>query len=241
MTVIAGIYLAAGQSRRMGSAKLGLTVEIEVSAVKGSPAWARKEVGLGEFAWRQLRNTSLCPVIAVTKPGECCNWLGGDVSLLEGEECPSDGNGAGCFNKNAFRVVCPEAERGMAYSIRCGIAAALRFKPEAVVIVLADQPLVNSEMIERLIFTYRHAEVRPSYVASGDRGKPKPPLLFGHDMFDALQELEGDLGARRLLVGSEYSGVIVEEPEQARFFDVDTPEDWEEIKQILKTVSGLRS
>lgn len=115
-------------------------------------------------------------------------------------------------------MICPGGRRSA--------AAALRFDPDAIIAVLVDQPLISKDMIDRLILAYRQTAEPPAFVASGDKGKPKPPILFGKAMFDVLLRLEGDQRARQLLGSGVYTGLLVEEANDACFFDVDTPEDW---------------
>lgn len=221
--MIAAIYLGAGKSCRMGASKLSLTLPDRFSTVPGG-------LRLGSLALEQLKRTGIRPIIAVTQAGAPPAWLAEEAHWQPGGSGRPDLEGEERAG-SVIRVPCEDAPRGMAYSIRCGMREALRFHPEAVVIVLADQPWVSSEMILRLTGVYRQGTERPSFVASGDRGKAKPPILFGRDMFDALLKLEGDQGARQLLASPAYQGRIVEEADPARFFDADTPDDWQELLQ----------
>lgn len=111
-------------------------------------------------------------------------------------------------------------DAGMASSIRAGIAA-LPPDVEAVVIALADQPLVAPEVVRRLGERWRAggaAAVAPRY--RDGRGHP---VLFGRVTFDALTKIEGDRGARALLdaLGDAVAFVPVD---GARPVDVDTPD-----------------
>jgi molybdenum cofactor cytidylyltransferase len=111
-------------------------------------------------------------------------------------------------------------DAGMASSIRAGIAA-LPPDVEAVVIALADQPLVAPEVVRRLGERWRAggaAAVAPCY--RDGRGHP---VLFGRVTFDALAKIEGDRGARALLdaLGDAVAFLPVD---GARPVDVDTPD-----------------
>jgi molybdenum cofactor cytidylyltransferase len=89
-------------------------------------------------------------------------------------------------------------DEGMASSIRAGVAA-LPADAEAVVIALADQPLVSPEVIRALADRWRAGDVAataPMY--SDGRGHP---VLFGRDNFEALSALRNDVGARGVLDG----------------------------------------
>ena len=120
-------------------------------------------------------------------------------------------------------VVNPDAERGMSSSIAAGVAA-LPVDVEAVVITLADQPLIDAQVIRNVVARWRASSrdatraVTTSY-ADG-RGHP---TLFGAALFPALRSLEGDRGARDLLESQEGSLAVIE-ADGTRPVDVDTPE-----------------
>jgi hypothetical protein len=75
------------------------------------------------------------------------------------------------------------------------------------------------------------------YIASGDSGIKKPPILWARSMFPVLFQLQGDEGARSILASPDYRGLIVEEALAYRFQDADTIED---IANIKETLSNLR-
>lgn len=116
-------------------------------------------------------------------------------------------------------VVNSAARSGMATSIAAGIAA-LPATTDAVVIALADQPLVDSSVVALLATRWREGAakaVAPEY----DDGRGHP-VLFDATLFAELGALEGDRGARQLLdtLGDRLATVCVAGPQPA---DVDTP------------------
>ena len=119
-------------------------------------------------------------------------------------------------------VVVAHAARddGLASSIRAGIAA-LPADVEAVVIALADQPLVAHGVVRRLCRRWHDGGVIA--VAPRYRDGRGHPVLFGRAAFAALAALEGDTGARSLLdsLGDDVALVDVDAP---RPVDVDTPD-----------------
>ena len=116
----------------------------------------------------------------------------------------------------------PVAHEGMASSIRAGIAA-LPAEVEAVVITLGDQPLIDGDVIRRVVATWRAAPApRGGVVATYEDGRGHP-ALFGAAIFPALLALEGDRGARELLASLGAAVVAVGVPGR-RPIDVDTPE-----------------
>jgi molybdenum cofactor cytidylyltransferase len=123
----------------------------------------------------------------------------------------------------------PDADSGMASSIRAGVAA-LPPDAEAVVITLGDQPLIDALVIRRVVARWREASDGTSAITTEYADGRGHPTSFGSALFPALRALAGDRGARELLdsLGDEVAVVEVDEP---RPMDVDTPE-------ALRAVAG---
>lgn len=91
----------------------------------------------------------------------------------------------------------PDHADGMASSIRTGIAA-LPPDADAALILLADMPGITPEAIDRMIAAYAPEAGKPIVVATA-AGKRGNPVLWDRAFFDALTQLEGDVGARALI------------------------------------------
>ncbi|KRF01138.1 hypothetical protein ASG89_26410 [Paenibacillus sp. Soil766] len=201
-----GVYLAAGSSRRMGIAKQSLELAEGMS--------------LGGIA---LSKALACPkleqVIIVVREGDTLMWLPEEARHeIESGRCRI--------------VVCPEASLGMAHSLRTGMQTAQELEADGAMIMLADQPFIEAAMLDRLIDAYR-AGAEYDYVASGDKGIPKPPVILGSGMWSAIASLEGDAGARILFHLPAFRGQIIEAAELT-FMDIDTVQRYEEAKTIYK-------
>ncbi len=121
----------------------------------------------------------------------------------------------------------PESAQGLSTSLRKGIEAAEG--AEAILLLLADQPAITPEHLRRLVETWRHSGAR--IVACTYQGTSGPPALFHRSLFGALQALQGDVGAKAVLQAHREEAVLV--PLEEAALDVDTPEDWARLKQIL--------
>ena len=121
----------------------------------------------------------------------------------------------------------PEWREGLGTSVAAGTQFLSRAPDafDAVVVLLADQPLVETAVIDRLIAAHRGPDGPP--VAAIHRGGLGVPALFPSRLFGALRSLRGDAGARDVLRENASSAVGLEIPEAA--VDVDTPEDYEEL------------
>jgi len=116
----------------------------------------------------------------------------------------------------------PDAESGMASSIRAGVTM-LAPDAEAVVITLGDQPLIDASVIRRVVARWRETSGATRAITTAYTDGRGHPTLFGSAVFPALRTLEGDRGARELLdlLGDQ---VAVVEADGLRPIDVDTPE-----------------
>lgn len=124
-------------------------------------------------------------------------------------------------------VVNPRFEEGMAGSLREGLSA-LSADVDAALIVLADQPLVRSGTMDRIVEGYRAtgAEiVIPTY-----RGKRGNPVLLGRAIFGEAMALTGDTGCRAIFAQHASGIVQVEVDDPGILQDMDTREDYERMR-----------
>jgi molybdenum cofactor cytidylyltransferase len=115
----------------------------------------------------------------------------------------------------------PDYGDGLSTSLRRGISG-MPAEADAAVVCLADMPGVTSEVIDRLIGQFRPEEGARIIVptALGKRGNP---VLWSRAFFPALQEVQGDVGARHL-IGENADAVVEVEIGPAAALDLDTPE-----------------
>jgi CTP:molybdopterin cytidylyltransferase MocA len=99
------------------------------------------------------------------------------------------------------RVVhCADWSDGLSASLRAGVAAAARAGACAVLVALADQPLLSSAAVARLLAARDPTTsdaLRATYA-----GTPNHPTLLESALFARVAELRGDTGARPLLRGA---------------------------------------
>lgn len=113
---------------------------------------------------------------------------------------------------------------GIAASLRCGIAWAVRENWDAAMICLGDMPLVTTTLIDRLIDIYTIATIRPDAVLPLVGGRRGNPVLWDRRLFPDLLLLTGDTGARSLLSRPTTRILSVETDEPGALEDFDTPE-----------------
>ena len=120
-------------------------------------------------------------------------------------------------------------EEGIHSSVRTGIAA-VPAGCAAAVVLLADMPLVEAEMIRTLIRRYR--EDRPLLVVSDYEGVDAPPILYDRGLFGELTVLEGEGCGKRVVKRHSSEAVRIRWP-AAALTDLDRPEDIERVQGEL--------
>jgi molybdenum cofactor cytidylyltransferase len=143
------------------------------------------------------RRAGLAPILAVVPPGL---------------PVPPD----------AVPVVNDHPEEGLSHSLRLGVRA---LPPEvpAAVILLGDQPMLDPEVIRRLIA----ARGEQPIVATEAGGVVAPPVLLERSAFGLVEEISGDEGLRRLLRAGSGPVATVRVAHHAP--DIDRPEDLERL------------
>lgn len=108
-------------------------------------------------------------------------------------------------------------EAGIGHSIGLGAAAARAAGASALLLALADMPFVPLSHFDCLLACHHGSE---SLAASGDGNRRMPPVLFGADWFDRLENLSGDQGARALLSSAYVVNTLT-----AHLLDIDYSEE----------------
>ena len=117
-------------------------------------------------------------------------------------------------------IINSDFENGIGTSISASVKACQE-DVDAVVVVLADQPLVTEAHIRDLIDTWSGAE--NEIVSTSFDEITCPPILFPRSAFPALSELRGDSGAKSLLASGDFVVTSVDFPPAG--FDIDRPAD----------------
>lgn len=121
-------------------------------------------------------------------------------------------------------IVNPDWQEGMASSIRAGVQA-LPESARAVLILLCDQPLIDAAHIRNLLNGWQSAPTR--IVASQYHCSVGVPALFPAEFFEHLLALNGDRGAKLVLMKFENSLVKIPLPEAE--LDIDSVGDFERL------------
>jgi molybdenum cofactor cytidylyltransferase len=198
-TTIAAIVLAAGRSSRMGRHKMLLPLG-------GRP--------LVSYSVEAASASEADPVLVV---------LG--YQATEVAEALPSGRYTTCFNHNFAS--------GMASSLRLGIERLSRLGAGTspilgAAVLLGDQPLVSTNIINRLL---RAASAYPdAIIAAAYDGERGTPVYFPVSLWSELLQIEGDEGGRSVI--ARHQDLLRLEPfdDPAAGLDVDRMEDYLQLK-----------
>ena len=199
-TRVAGVLLAAGEGSRFGRPKALVELDGQTLAARGVNV---------------LRTGGADPVLVVT--------------------------GAAQVNLDGVHTVYNEQWRtGMGSSLRAALraltdaegagdrpAATAAVDVGAVVVALADQPLVGTDAVARLIAAYRGGA---SVAVAGYDGKPRNPVLLAREHWpEVIAAATGDQGARAFLRARPELVTLVECGDTGSPDDIDTAADLDRV------------
>ena len=125
----------------------------------------------------------------------------------------------------------PRAEAGLASSLACAVRRAQAERASALLVLLADMPLVPGQLLKGLV------EARAPAATIHPDGRPGVPALFPARLFERIASLEGDRGAASLLIAEPGTTLLAAEPDW--LLDVDTPNELGQADRLLRARAQL--
>ncbi len=122
---------------------------------------------------------------------------------------------------------CPEDGVGQSIVLATKTLLASGLPIDAAMIFLADMPYIHPHTIRQLMALAKEDRIiAPVY--QGQRGHP---VIFGSDYFTELQQLQGDVGARQVLMQYAANVLLVDVDDKGVIIDIDTPDDWQQAQR----------
>jgi molybdenum cofactor cytidylyltransferase len=120
-------------------------------------------------------------------------------------------------------------QEGIGSSIRVGTQQALKISPslDGLMIMVCDQPYVNASVLQNLVNA--HHETGKLIIASNYMNTMGTPALFHKKFFSDLLTLEGDMGAKKILMQHKNDVHLVDFP--FGHIDIDNNKDYELLLQ----------
>ena len=143
--------------------------------------------------------------------------LGANHDLIA-NEIPAD--------KKIKFIVNDQWEEGMASSIKAGIIFVTKeVSPDFAILAVCDQPFIDSALFNKLIDT--HLRTNKPIVASQYQHTLGTPVLFDKQFFNELVSLNGDHGARSIIL--KHPTRLTTIPFPSGHIDIDTNEQYKEL------------
>ncbi|WP_142686395.1 nucleotidyltransferase family protein [Chitinophaga polysaccharea] len=131
------------------------------------------------------------------------------------------------ITEKVHTIVNPHWPAGMGGSIRTGLQHLLRIAPHVnnVLLLLCDQPFITPSLLEEMI-TLKNTSGK-AIVACTYGDATGTPALFGKPFFPQLLALNGQEGAKKILLQHPEQVATVHFPQGA--IDIDTTADYEQL------------
>jgi molybdenum cofactor cytidylyltransferase len=123
----------------------------------------------------------------------------------------------------------PNYREGLSTSVRAGISA-VSPNANAIMVYLADQPLLEPGEVDRLIRAFARArELNKSIVVPFFHGQRGNPVILDASYRDAILDVVGDVGCKRVIRRNPEQVFVVEMETDHVVRDVDRIEEYEEL------------
>lgn len=203
---VGAVVLAAGSASRMGGRPKCL-LELNGEALICRQITALLDAGVGEL------------VLVL-------GFYGHDITQCVTTQFPQFAGGPG---PQSFQLVWnPRPEAGQISSQRLGLAA-LSPKHEAVLVALADQPLIDAQDIRDVIAAHRARPADRDVTVPMDQGLPGNPVVLSAQVRAAILQSDASVGGKQWQRAHAQRVHRWETANTHYRWDVDTPQDIERL------------
>jgi len=124
----------------------------------------------------------------------------------------------------------PQPEQGQVSSLRLGLQA-LAGRLDAVLVALADQPLIHTQALVALIGAYKKRPEGSQVLVPQVGGEPGNPVVFSAEVREQILQGEANVGCRRWREEHLESVAVFETDNRRYRVDIDTVEDMERFER----------
>jgi molybdenum cofactor cytidylyltransferase len=127
-------------------------------------------------------------------------------------------------------VINPNYRDGQSTSLKAGLTC-VRQAFSSVMYLLADQPMINSDTIDRILDQFHNSDKDICVpVFEGRRGTP---TIFKRSIYEEIMMIDGDIGARNIIAKKAERVLYAKINDPKCFFDIDSKEDLEKLLDLL--------
>lgn len=170
---------------------------------------------LGVYALESAIESKLDRIVVVSKENDQLLWIPEKIHMSEK-----------CIIKT-----CESSTKGLSHSLKCGLLEAEKLSADAIIVILADQPLITSLILNQLIINFIE-NPGASFVGIKMKDIITPPILIAQKLFRHIYQLQGDRGANCIIRKELENGLFISNLDDCTKFawDVDTVADYEQLK-----------
>jgi molybdenum cofactor cytidylyltransferase len=119
---------------------------------------------------------------------------------------------------------------GQSSSLKTGLVSVQKAFP-SVMYLLADQPMINSAIIDFLLDQLHGSEKEICVpVFEGQRGNP---TIFKRSTYEEIMMVDGDIGARNIFAKNPRRILYAKIKDPLCFIDIDSPEDLQKLQDLM--------
>ena len=127
-------------------------------------------------------------------------------------------------------VINPMYREGQSRSLQAGLSTVHKAF-HSVMFLLGDQPRLQPDTIDQLLESFWSSE--KDICVPVCRGKRGNPTIFSRALYSKLMAIEGDIGARAIILENAAQVLSVEVDDPLGFVDIDSPGDLAELQKLL--------
>lgn len=128
-------------------------------------------------------------------------------------------------------VINPNYRDGQSTSLKAGLTC-VRQAFSSVMYLLADQPMINSDAIDRMLDQFHNSDKDICVpVFEGRRGTP---TIFRRSIYEEIMMIDGDIGARNIIAKKAERVLYAKIKDPKCFFDIDSQEDLKNLLDLLQ-------
>jgi molybdenum cofactor cytidylyltransferase len=128
-------------------------------------------------------------------------------------------------------VINPNYRDGQSTSLKAGLTC-VRQAFSSVMYLLADQPMINSDAIDRMLDQF-HNSNKDIYVPVFE-GRRGTPTIFRRSIYEEIMMIDGDIGARNIIAKKAERVLYAKIKDPKCFIDIDSQEDLKNLLDLLQ-------
>lgn len=125
-------------------------------------------------------------------------------------------------------VINHKYEKGQSASLKAGLLKAKK-RFSSVMFLMADQPMLNSKTINTLL--NRFSKSQKHICVPVCQGNKRSPTIFSSKFYERLFDIQGDIGARNIIISNPEEVLFVDINTPPCFFDIDTKKDMKKLER----------